>query len=350
MSPNADEIAGDFVPSRSRRGAIVAMGLAMSAVFIYLGFRRVDVAAVGAEIGRADLRVLGLAVAAKLVGFALSSVRSVLLLRPLATFRFRTAFRSVLLAFTANNVIPLRTGEFIRIDFLAREGSTSRAGCMAVVLLERLLDSFVLVALFAAMIPAAVMPTSFAKPSALLAVALATAVGGAVWISRRPDLFVAIAGRIASIFGRTASSFVQRHANTFAHGLSALHAPARVLGAVGATVGFWLLSLLSIRIWFAAFDLALPWYAPLLVLAFVSFGMTLPASPGNLGTYHYFVIMALAALGVDEVTARSVAVVGHAVAILPLTLVGLPFLVRFLLARPRIRAGDTPIGDLPDRR
>ncbi len=333
---------------KSRRAPIIALGLLISALFAYLAFRKIDLEVLGAEILRANLRILLLAVAAKIVALVLSSVRSHLLLAPLGRFRLVAIFRSVLIAFAANNLFPFRTGDLIRIDYLAREGAAMRSSCMAVVLLERLLDSFVLLALFASTLPAAAIPASFAKPVAYLAITFSAAMGGAVWISHRPDVFVRITRVVSSIFGAPASTVVGRHADTFARGLAGLHAPHRIAGAVAATVGFWLLNLVSIRIWFAAFDLSLPWYAPVLVLAFLSFGMTLPASPANLGTYHYFVILALTALGVEDVVARSVAVVGHAVAIVPLTVIGLPLLVRYLLERSRRRAGES-LRDLPAR-
>lgn len=313
----------------------VLLGLALSALFVYLGFRRVDANALVAEIARASVSLLSLVVVLKVLAFFLASVRTVLLLRPIGAYPLGVAFRSVLLAFTANNLFPLRTGELFRIDYLARHGSASRSSCLAVVLLERLLDSFVLLSIFLGALPAAALGFAAGRPLIYLGLSFVSAIAAATWISRRPAIFVALIRRIFSLVGERLSATMARQAGTFAEGLAGLHSMPRVVGAVAATIAFWISSLVSIRIWFWAFDLALPWYAPVLVLGFAAFGSALPASPGQIGTYHYFVILALTTLNVDPVVARSTAIVGHAVSFVPLTLAGIPLLVRYLMRLPQ---------------
>jgi uncharacterized membrane protein YbhN (UPF0104 family) len=79
----------------------------------------------------------------------------------------------------------------------------------------------------------------------------------------------------------------------------------------------------SLRIVMAAFGLELPFYAPAVVLAVTALGTALPSSPAFVGTYHYFSALGISVLGVEEATAASFALVAHAVAFVPFTLVGL---------------------------
>jgi uncharacterized membrane protein YbhN (UPF0104 family) len=127
------------------------------------------------------------------------------------------------------------------------------------------------------------------------------------------------------------SGFVARRVERFAGGLSALGSSAPALTATIVTVGYWAATLGSTQIWLWAFDLSLPWYAPLVITSFLAFGTFLPSSPGFVGTYHYFAAASLRVFGVAEPTAIAFGVVGHAMAIVPFTVLGVPFLAGDLL-------------------
>ncbi len=79
----------------------------------------------------------------------------------------------------------------------------------------------------------------------------------------------------------------------------------------------------TVRVVMAAFGLDLPWYAPVLVVAVTALGTALPSSPAFVGTYHYFSALGVSFLGVDQATAASFAIVAHAAAFVPFTLVGM---------------------------
>lgn len=112
-------------------------------------------------------------------------------------------------------------------------------------------------------------------------------------------------------------------------GFESLGSTKVILCAGGLSVGIWLMSAASVHVWFWAFDLKLPVHAALVVVGFLAFGTALPSAPGFVGAYHYFVVLALTKVyGVDPVQAAAVALVGHAVTVVPVTIVGLPLLLR----------------------
>ena len=114
---------------------------------------------------------------------------------------------------------------------------------------------------------------------------------------------------------------------------------ATVTGGKNAVPAFvlsllvWGVSMFTVTTWLWAFDVTLPWFTPFLVLLFLAFGMALPTTPGQVGTYHYFVAAALTTSGLDAVRALSIALVAHALVIIPFTVIGLPSLIVFLARR-----------------
>jgi hypothetical protein len=78
---------------------------------------------------------------------------------------------------------------------------------------------------------------------------------------------------------------------------------------------------------------------PIVVIVFVAFGTMLPSSPGFVGTYHYFATAALVFMGIAEESAAAFATLAHLMAIVPFTLIALPFLMPDLVRALRPKRG-----------
>ena len=314
--------------SRWRRLAFLALGVMLSVGFLYLSMRNVRSDEALKAIWGVPVIALILDPLSRLAALAIAAWRSRLIFRPLHRYSFRQLFESVWLAFALNNVVPFRAGEVARIGFLARYGDVPASTCLAAVVVERVLDLLVLVIIVAATVPfmAGNLPlgTSFYAISGLI-VAASSAL---VLVSRRPDWFQRVCSVCARPFGARVRAFVEQKSETFARGLSALGSASAVIGVVVATFAFWALALAAIQLWIWAFDLQVPWYAPAVVLGFLAFGLAIPSTPGHVGTFHFFASSAAIYLGVAETQAVSFAVVYHAVAVIPLTVLGLPLLFR----------------------
>jgi uncharacterized membrane protein YbhN (UPF0104 family) len=104
----------------------------------------------------------------------------------------------------------------------------------------------------------------------------------------------------------------------------------------------------NVYLWFVAFELDLPWVAAPSLLLFVSLGHLIPSAPSGVGTYHFFCLAGLKLFGVGAATAASVALVGHALAVVPLTVVAIPFVYPFVISawRRRETSLSTPPGPL----
>ncbi len=305
----------------SRRRAAIAIGIAVSIVFVALAVRNIHVAQVAEELAGAALTFLVVSVFTKLAGMLALTVRSQVLLEPLHAFSPSLVFKSLLVGFGGNNVLPLRMGELLRIDYLARHGGVPRASCLSVVVLERLLDALCIFTFFAAGIPLMLSDLDLGGALYPLGFSLLVAVFVALVASRYPGALVVLCRRVASLFGVRAAEFAGEKAGQLAGGLAALSSMRSVVFVVLLSALSWMLTMVSIQLWIWAFHLSLPWYAALLVLGFIAFGTALPSAPGYVGTYHYFAAAAMELLGVDPDVAVSFAIVGHAVSVVPVTLI-----------------------------
>jgi uncharacterized protein (TIRG00374 family) len=313
--------------ARWRRISAIVIGLAISAGFTWLLLRKVELGRVVAEIGRIHLPTLLLSLLSIFAGFLMMASRSAVLIRTVAPYDFYTLLKSVFVAFAGNNVLPLRAGEFLRIDYLARHGQASHSSCFAIIAVERLLDLVWLMLITLATAPLAVV--NLPKLPVLLgtAAAIAASFGLLVLIAKLPERFVAFCGMLAGIAGQRVRGFVEQKARVFASGLASLRSASRIIGAASFTGGYWGTTLITIALIQAAFGFELPWYAPMVVIIFSAFAVILPSSPAYLGTYHYFVTMSMTSLGVGKTAALSFAVVIHAVGLLPFTLLSLVLLL-----------------------
>jgi uncharacterized protein (TIRG00374 family) len=309
-----------------RRLLMLGIGLAVSALFLVLLFREVDLTAVLRGARKASPGLLALSLLTKFGGLLCLTGRSRVLLRPVAPYRVMTILRSVMLAFLGNNVLPFRLGEVLRIDYLARHGQVSRGATLAVVAFERVVDSFWLLVILAAVSPLIFAGLAGAASLGVFAGAVAVAMVGGWAVSRYPGAFLAVGRTVVGWLGERALAVLEPRMEAFVGGFGALGSARRTAAVLLFTLGYWLMQAGSVTLWILAFGLVVPWYAAFVVLVFIAFGAALPSSPGFVGTYDYFAMRGLALFSVDQTVAAAFAIVGHTIAIVPFSLVALVIL------------------------
>lgn len=266
-----------------------------------------------------------------LAGHLAMAIRLGILLAPLKRFTLWRLFKAVLIGLAGNNVLPLRMGELLRVDYLARHGNVPHSACLAAVAVDRLFDLICLATLVLGLIPLAAVGLP-GTATMITAVALLSSVLGGLWgIARRPERFAALCRRCTHWMGHRASTMIGDKATLFAHGLASLQSPSRALAAMGMSYAYWFASIATIRAMLWVFGFSLPWYASAIVLAFIAFAVTLPSAPAFIGTYHYFAATALVTLGIPQASATSFAIVLHASGVVPFTLVAVLFVLAEVL-------------------
>src|SRR3984957_14846856 len=143
-------------------------GLAISAFFLWYTFKGISFAQIRA------LRMVHPGWIAGVIGFTAGSytlrcVRWTRMMRSTGA-KFGVCARVLMTSLAANNILPLRIGDIMRVFTYASDLGASPSVILSTVILEKLLDIFVLVLLFVCFMGPSVTPHSRQVAGGLLAV------------------------------------------------------------------------------------------------------------------------------------------------------------------------------------
>src|SRR5919201_346637 len=135
---------------RSRIRTVLVLLLTAGLVVLFL--RNANLSQVWREMATARYGLIVLATVITLGYYALRAFRWQYLLIPIGPTRFSTAYRTTVIGFAANFLLPARAGEVLRPYLLARREGLSATAAFATIILERLLDTAIVLILFAAFV------------------------------------------------------------------------------------------------------------------------------------------------------------------------------------------------------
>ncbi len=306
-------------PSRWRH---LAISLIVSLGFLYLAFRNIKFAELGAAFGKLDTRWLLVAVCVSLLIMVFRAWRWQLELRPLEHVPFGRLWMIVSIAYMAINLLPVRLGEVVRPWLLSRRSTVPFSTVVGNIVFEKTLDSVCIVF--------------------YILLGLLTVENLPLWV-RRGALFPAAAATIlvtlVLLFWWRGETFVDRwvlhllperfRANvkkvlaSIADGMRVIPNPWLLLSVFLVSLAQWFLPILSTYIMILAFDFQVPFGAALITFIFIGFGTALPGLPGMIGPYQYACQLGLGMFGVSEVDALAYGLVLNAVQFLTLIAQGL---------------------------
>lgn len=302
-----------------RRHLVVVVGLLVSAVALYLVLGSLDVGEAARIIAGADpLPLLGIVtvVALQLVA---RTLRWSLLLPRLPSGDRVSALRllpALLIGYLGNAVLPARLGEPMRALIVSRRERIGVPEAMGSVLVERAIDVATL-AIVAFIASTVVDAPTWSRQA--LGVAAALGFAGIVVLA---TIGLAPVLRVADRFGLARQARLREIAARFAASVGGKsHRPA-ILAAASVSTGAWLLDGLSFWLAAQAVGIELAYGGALLVAGITVLGTALPSAPGYVGTFELAAAGMAGALGVPAAPALAMAVVAHAMTLLPLALGG----------------------------
>ena len=212
---------------------------------------------------------------------------------------------AMMIGYMANNVLPLRAGEVVRVYVVARRwsaglGAVSRSHSfwttLATLVVERVLDSLAVVLILAVLVLVVPVPR-FLEVAALVVLAI-DLVGVVVLIAlvAAPQacarLITRLAGRWPRLQRRALTAF-----ETFVHGLDGIRTPSHILPLLAWTIVVWLTPALAAWTVLFALDLHLPFMATWAVLAVGLFGVSRSAGFGYALLFHASQVLPVTLLG-----------------------------------------------------
>jgi uncharacterized protein (TIRG00374 family) len=318
---------------RSRiRDPRVWIGIVITVLAMAFALRGVDLPAVAAEFRRANLWILvGISVPSYLLVVALRALRWRHLTDPIAAIPRGALFRAVAVGFMANNVFPLRMGEFVRAWYLGRDTGTSGAAILGTVILERVLDTVMVIVLALIVISLAGGEDEATwRRGILLLVPVALApIAALLWLHRAPHQVMGLATFLMRPMPEGPRVYVMEHLERFAAGLGALQGGTHLFWLAVHSLAIWLIaSTLPMTAGFLALgvELGSVWNLTLaswMTLAAVGIAVALPSAPGFFGVYHSACRLVLVSFGLSPELAIALGTLLHAVFWVTLTTLGL---------------------------
>lgn len=318
----------------------LVLGLLIAAFFFWLLARNISLHEVKAALQEASIAWIFLSAVVFFVGYACRIERWRLMLAlENSSLRWRQCAGPFMASVAANNIFPLRAGDILRcFGFNGRLG-ISVAISLSALLVERLLDVFILLILLGiATLAFGLNISVFAGFSGMGFIAIGT---GILLTLLFPALFRPL------IFGLTHAvgvlfpklgELLRAQCNKIFKALERLSQTTRMLQLL-----FWsVLAWLGEGLVFLLVALALPslhntlaaWLAfPIGTLATI-----IPSTPGYAGTFDYFTAHAMVLLGNNPASAAAYALLVHAVLWLPPSLAGIS---SFMLNPVQIKRSDT---------
>jgi len=316
------------------RSLQLGVGLAISAVCLWLAMHDVRPAEVLAALAQANYVGFAALVALTLLGFWIRAFRWRWLITTPEPLAFGPLYSATMIGFMANNLLPLRLGEFVRAWALGRRTHLSKTTVFATVVVERVVDMITLIAIFG--ITMVVHPIGEGTEAGrlvrhgatVMVIGAAALTLFAILLERQPrrakGLVAWVTRPLPERLGRRLAAMLDH----FVDGLALFRDLPRLSWVfVLSFVMFGVFALcLSASMW--AFDLPVPWYAGLVMLVITAIGIMVPAAPGYIGTLHVACKVGLGLFGVGPEQSVPFAWFFWAGQWIPVTVVGFIFLRR----------------------
>lgn len=290
---------------------MLAIGVVLGAVLLFVAIRQVDWPAVGSALRSVSPLWL---VAAALFGAsaqALFAARWYVLVVSNHEMTFGDAFDFLAIGALAGLVLPPRLSDVARAVAASRYHATSATGLFGTIVIERLLDVLMLVAFGAAVsVLMPVPPLLRGALATLLAIVIAAVI--VFWLGDRGPL--GTIGRWAGRW-RGPGSRVHDWTSHLLSGTGVVRERGRMPNALLVSMAGWMCAAASASSLLAAFSAPAPWFAGAFVIVIINLAGILPAPPAGLGVYHYSAMAGATPWIADPSAAFAFAVISHALSV-----------------------------------
>jgi len=316
----------------SKKGIKVALGCGVGALFLWLAFRNARFGELAETLDGLQWRWLLAAIGVSVLIQLFRAWRWQVELRPLEHVPLLRVWLITSVSYMAINLLPARLGELSRPWLMARKSSVSFANVVGNLVVEKTLDSLVLVLyILLGLLTTAGLP-GWVRHGALLPAALAAVLVAFVWLLwARGEAF--FESKVLKRLPEKPAATVRKIVSAIVAGMRILPDKRLLATAIALSIALWSLPILSSYVMIRAFGFDVPFSAAVMIFIFIGVGAAIPNAPGMVGTFQYACILALGLFGISESQALAYGLALNAVQLLTLVtqgLIALPILgVRF---------------------
>jgi len=288
-------------PGQNRKVILALLGLILSAILLLFAVREVKWPEFFSLLHSLKwFPVIG-ALLVNLLVDVLKGYRFGLLLRHSYRVPLPAAVGSIFGGYALNCLLPARAGDLARFVLLERAAQVRKRDSTMAYVGERILEGFGIVALglvaLAVFFLTGSIPPPWVWKGMLLVAGLSTLLLAALlWFKRRPPHWFPPA-----IPGKT------------------------LIRLFPLSLLLWILQAWIVALSVQSLGVSLPAYGSILTLVVVNLAMMAPSAPAGIGPFEFAMVAGLSLLGIAPTLAFSVAIIYHAVQVIPVILLGLPW-------------------------
>lgn len=278
----------------------------------------------------AHWHLIGLGIGAivlQILGHMLRAYKSRYLLNPIKQARSSDLFRSLSIGYLFNTLLPLRLGEIIRAIHLGDSLAISKTAALVSIIIERIFDGLLLSLSFIGI--GFIIHTNHPEASALIirfgvgVLSISAVLGIVVGLMRSENkLLLRSIHWFTSIFNSKVRDRLRFIAWSGIYGARLMWSEqTHRMRYTALTVGMWLLYFASTACVVFAFFSGYSFSEVLYIIQSTYVGVSAPAGPGYVGTFHLIVAKLLNPLHISNVVSFSLFV--WLIIIAPISLIGL---------------------------
>lgn len=304
----------------------LVIGIVISVIFLWLAFRKVDYQELAHALKNANYFWIFPNMILMILSMWLRAYRWKFMVDPIKRLGMHRLFSSTMIGFMANNVLPVRLGEIVRAYSLGSKAGISRTASFATIVVERVFDGFSLLVLLWITLLISPFPNWVKTAGNLTLVINLAVLLVLILLEVRTEPTLKFLNKLFGFLPKKISSKFSEVLFKFTTGLKVFRDLPSMIWILIFSVFVWGVVGISNYFIFLAFDLHPPVQASFILLVMVSLAVSIPSSPGYVGTFHFFCIAALSLYDIGKNTALPFSVVLHASQYIPITLIGLIYL------------------------
>jgi len=236
------------------------------------------------------------------VVIVVKALRWQITIRPIKVVPLWMVFKILTIGFMANNILPARLGDVLRIHLLGKNADVSRVSTTTTAIADRIFEGI-----------------SFIFIAAILVIF----VDVPKWMETGLIITLLITIALYTLFLIYSTRKIEHpFFKKLQDGAQSLRQPKIVLLGLTTSMISWALQGLLIYFTQLAFGVTVPIWGIILVLVAINLAIAIPSTPSHVGTFEFACILAYTFLGVDKNVGLLVAVTFHLLQVLPVTLVG----------------------------
>jgi uncharacterized protein (TIRG00374 family) len=313
------------------------IGFVLALVFLYFFLRNINLGDLWKTIQQANASWLLISLFFAGFNYFFRALRWRLFFLPIKKTKIRNLFETTVIGFSLNTIFPAKIGEVVRPYLLGAKENISKSAAFATIVVERMFDTSSILFILTFYLVFLVQPDQLSEKARsslgeLKAAGLILFAGILVlllflyYLKTKPDPVKKLIRKAERFLPAKFAHSLDDILDSFIQGLSILHDP-KLLGQIAVySIVFWLIICAGFWAGVRAYVPGFAFISTFLVMTLLAIGIAVP-TPGGIGSYHLACKLGLTVFfNVPEAKASAVALVTHAIAFIPMTLLGILFL------------------------